>query len=43
MYHDISTMLQRTEQIWGSEGAVYNERDAVTVSDLSDCLEIDHI
>ena len=43
MYHDISTMLQRTKQIRSSEGAVYDERNAMSVSDFSNGLQINYI
>ena len=38
--HDVSAVLNGTEQIRGTEGVVHNKRKAVTVSDLSDCLNI---
>ena len=41
--NDVNTVLDRSEEIWCSESAVNNERNAVLVSDLCNFLNVDDV
>ena len=41
--NDVNTVLDRSEEIWCSESAVNNERNAVLVSDCSNSFKVDNV
>ena len=43
MYHDVGTVLQRTNQIGCAEGVIHDEGDAVLVGYSSHTFEVEHI
>ena len=43
MYHDISTVLQRTDEIRCAEGAVYDEWNSVLMGYSSHAFEVEHV
>ena len=40
---DVGTVLQRTEQVRGAKGIVHNDRQAVLVGNLGDCVDVGDI
>ena len=43
VYYDVGTMLQWTDQVWGTEGVINDEWDAILVSNSSHTLKVEHI
>ena len=43
MYNDVSTVLDRTDEVRSAEGVVDDERQAVLVRDLSDLLDVRNV
>ena len=43
VYHYVSTMLNRPDQVRCAEGVVDNQGDIVLVSHLSQCVNIRHV
>ena len=43
MNNNICTILNRTNQIWSSEGAVYYQRDLMCMRNLCDCFNINDV
>ena len=43
VYHNVGTMLQRTNEIRCAEGVIYDEGDAMLVSHCSHTFEVEHV
>ena len=41
--HDICSVLDRTDEVWGAEGVIDNQWDVVAMSNLCQLIDIGYI